>query len=81
MKKIWRVVTRVQQPEDPDVTYITAIMTQFDTVYISCSDKRVVLMNCKDFEIKKEFEVEELVVNLILTPKYVIMHDQEKYFI
>jgi hypothetical protein len=55
-------------------------MTQFDTVYIACSDKRVILMNCKDFEIKKEFETDEIVVNMILTPKYVIMHDQEKYF-
>ena len=34
-------------------------------------------MNCNDFEIKKEFEVESLVLSMILTPKYIIMHDEE----
>ena len=46
-------------------------------VYLSQSDKRVILMSLKDFEVKKIFDVEDLVLNIILTPKYVIMHDEE----
>jgi hypothetical protein len=34
-------------------------------------------MSLKDFEVKKIFDVDDLVLNIILTPKYVIMHDDE----
>jgi len=34
-------------------------------------------MSLKDFEVKKIFDVDDLVLNIILTPKYVVMHDDE----
>ena len=79
VKKIWRVVPRVFTPEDPDTQFITCCMTQYNTAYISCSDKRIILIDCKDFSLKKEYEVENEVnvLNMILTPKYIIMHDEE----